>query len=99
MGLPKVFQWLLGTGSFLCVWLALITGYVNADLSDAMNNVVFVLPLYLLMGFACFSLAVIGYRVTTFNDCIEASEELKQQVKEAQADLETKGFRYSSDWK
>ena len=25
----------------------------------------------------CYSLAVIGYRVSTFNDCAEAAEELK----------------------
>ncbi len=28
--------------------------------------------------FQCYSLAVIGYRVATFNDCVDASEELKQ---------------------
>ena len=26
----------------------------------------------------CYSLATIGYRVATFNDCVEASESLKQ---------------------
>ena len=28
--------------------------------------------------FQCYSLATIGYRVATFNDCEEASESLKQ---------------------
>ncbi|XP_005095947.1 dolichol-phosphate mannosyltransferase subunit 3 [Aplysia californica] len=99
MGLPKLYQWLLGAGSFMSVWLAYVAGYFKADLSDGMNEVILVLPLYLLMVFACFSLAVVGYRVTTFNDCVEASEELKQQVAEAKADLEAKGFKYASDWK
>ena len=26
----------------------------------------------------CYSLAVIGYRVATFNDCVDASKELQQ---------------------
>ena len=28
--------------------------------------------------FQCYSLAVVGYRVATFNDCVAASEELKK---------------------
>ena len=30
------------------------------------------------ISFQCYSLATIGYRVATFNDCEEASESLKQ---------------------
>jgi hypothetical protein len=33
---------------------------------------------YFCSHFQCYSLAVVGYRVATFNDCVEASEELKQ---------------------
>lgn len=99
MSLPKLYQWLLGVGSFMAVWSAVVTGYLETELSDGVFNVILVLPLFLLISFACVSLAVIGYRVTTFNDCVEASEELKKQIEEAKADLETKGFKYASDWK
>ena len=31
-----------------------------------------------IISLQCYSLATIGYRVATFNDCVEASESLKQ---------------------
>jgi len=83
----------------MAVWFAIVTGYIQTDLSDATANVILVLPLLLLIGFGCFSIAVIGYRVKNFNDCVEASEELKKQIEEAKRDLEAKGFIYASDWK
>lgn len=33
---------------------------------------------FLYIPFQCYSLATIGYRVATFNDCVEASESLQQ---------------------
>jgi dolichyl-phosphate mannosyltransferase polypeptide 3 len=50
------------------------------------------MPIYALIAFACYSLAVIGYRVATFNDCTDAAEELRKQINEARADLKSKGF-------
>ncbi|CAD5115926.1 DgyrCDS4856 [Dimorphilus gyrociliatus] len=53
-------------------------------------------PILLGIGFAVFSAGVVAYRVATFNDCVDASEELKQQIREAKNDLKTKGFEFSS---
>ncbi|CAH1265548.1 DPM3 [Branchiostoma lanceolatum] len=52
-------------------------------------------PMYLLMTFACYSLATIGYRVATFNDCEDAAKELQQEIEEARRDLMKKGLKFS----
>lgn len=39
------------------------------------------------------SVSIIAWRVYTFNDCEEAAKELKQEIKDAKADLSKKGFR------
>ncbi|XP_021357750.1 dolichol-phosphate mannosyltransferase subunit 3-like isoform X2 [Mizuhopecten yessoensis] len=93
-GIPKLFQWLFGVGAFLAVWLSLVLNYVETDFSTSHKGVVLFLPLYLLITFACVSLAIIGYRVATFNDSVQASEELQQQIEEAKADLKKKGFKF-----
>ncbi|XP_069141483.1 dolichol-phosphate mannosyltransferase subunit 3-like [Argopecten irradians] len=93
-GIPKLFQWLFGVGSFLAVWLSFVLNYIETDLSNSYKDVILFLPLYLLIAFACVSLAIIGYRVAIFNDCVEASEELQQQIEEAKADLKKKGFKF-----
>ncbi|XP_060079003.1 dolichol-phosphate mannosyltransferase subunit 3-like [Ylistrum balloti] len=93
-GIPKLFQWLFGVGTFLAVWLSLVLNYVETDFSTTHKDLILFLPLYLLIGFACVSLAVIGYRVATFNDCVDASKELQQQIEEAKEDLKKKGFKF-----
>mmetsp|Transcript_33435 Transcript_33435/g.72965 ORF Transcript_33435/g.72965 Transcript_33435/m.72965 type:complete len:112 (+) Transcript_33435:85-420(+) len=59
--------------------------------SPAVEWVVQILPLYALVSFGFYSLAVIGYRVATFPTCPEASEELQKEILEAKADLTAKG--------
>lgn len=87
-------QWLLGLTIFSSLWVAIVTNNVPVSLSAAVTEVVFASPIYLLITFACYSLAVVGYRVTTFNDCIEASAELKAQIEQARQDLTRKGFNF-----
>ncbi|KAK2157630.1 hypothetical protein LSH36_188g10003 [Paralvinella palmiformis] len=93
--MTKLLQWLTVLFLFLAVWLGLVTNHIPVVFSDAAKEVVYFLPIYLLMAFACYSLAVIGYRVTTFNDCVQAADELKQEIKEAKKDLTRKGFVFT----
>lgn len=86
-------KWLAVAIIFLSMWCGLLTGHIAIPLCPASREVIFMLPIYLLMSFACYSLAVVGYRVATFNDCTEASDELKQQIEEAKRDLRTKGLK------
>ncbi|CAG5118027.1 unnamed protein product [Candidula unifasciata] len=99
MTVPKLFQWLAGVCSFMTVWLAYVVGYFSVNLRKEYHEIIVVLPLYLLISFACYSLAVIGYRVATFNNCEEASIELKQEIEAARKDLEKKNYKFISDWK
>ncbi|KAK6176695.1 hypothetical protein SNE40_014946 [Patella caerulea] len=92
--IPKLFQWLIGVSLFLSIWLAVLLEYVKLDIVDRNKFTILLLPLYLIIAFGCYSVAVIGYRVATFNNCDEAADELKQQIKEARADLSTKGLKF-----
>ncbi|XP_025108058.1 dolichol-phosphate mannosyltransferase subunit 3-like [Pomacea canaliculata] len=98
MAIPRLFRFLAAITLFLSVWLSYMTGIIPIRLSQSFSEVVTILPLYLLISFACFSLAVVGYRVATFNDCVEASAELRRQMEEAKADLRKKGFKYANEW-
>ncbi|XP_064607140.1 dolichol-phosphate mannosyltransferase subunit 3-like isoform X2 [Liolophura sinensis] len=93
--MSKLMEWLLGGGLFLGVWSAIAFEYVQLNLSSSSHFVVLALPIYLLIGFACYSLAVIGYRVATFNDCADAASELQKQINDAKEDLARKGFKFS----
>uniref|UniRef100_A0A0B6YRA8 Dolichol-phosphate mannosyltransferase subunit 3 n=1 Tax=Arion vulgaris TaxID=1028688 RepID=A0A0B6YRA8_9EUPU len=99
MGITKLFQWLIGVSLFMSVWLAYVVGYIKTELRKEYHEIIIVLPIYLLISFACYSLAVIGYRVSTFNNCEDASKELKEHIQEARKDLEKKKYKYVSDWK
>ncbi|CAI8036994.1 Dolichol-phosphate mannosyltransferase subunit 3, partial [Geodia barretti] len=82
----KLVQWLTLAGLFFAAWTSLIFEILPVQLSHAMYRVVLILPLYLLICFGSYSLATIGYRLTTFNDCEGASDELvavrKKQIEE-----------------
>lgn len=54
------------------------------------------LPVILLGIFGITSVAIIAYRVYSFNDCREAAKELTEQIKEAKKDLTSKGFKFET---
>ena len=93
--MTQLLQWLGCVGMFLAVWTAFVTKWISVDITDDWMELVYYLPIYLLMTFACYSLAAVGYRVATFNDCGEAAEELKHEIEEARKDLKQKGFIFS----
>ncbi|XP_014773126.1 dolichol-phosphate mannosyltransferase subunit 3 [Octopus bimaculoides] len=78
----------------MSLWSAFLFDHDNVIFSKQVRNVALMMPLYLIISFACVSLGIIGYRVATFNDCINAASELKQQLKEARKDLEKRGFKF-----
>jgi len=94
--MTKLQQWLLILALTAAVWFALITDSFPGICTHCpwKKAILYNLPVYALMCFACYSLGVIGYRVATFNDCVEASEELQKQIVEAKADLSKKGFKF-----
>ncbi len=57
------------------VWTTLMTG-TAVKLDARMQEIVAVLPLYLVMLFGCYALYSIGIALVTFGDCDAASVEL-----------------------
>ncbi|KAI0228555.1 Dolichol-phosphate mannosyltransferase subunit 3 [Lamellibrachia satsuma] len=91
----KLLQWVSVLLVFLATWLALLFDKLPFKISTGTREVVWAFPIYLLMAFACYSLAVIGYGVATFNDCKKAANELKVEIEDAKEDLLRKGLKLS----
>ncbi|XP_062266030.1 dolichol-phosphate mannosyltransferase subunit 3 [Platichthys flesus] len=91
--MTKLLQWLLGVSLVLAAWAVVSFDLLDLRLSHTYREVAWPMPLYLLVSFGCYSLATVGYRLTTFNDCEEAAAELQEQIREAREDLRSKGLK------
>ncbi|XP_029022494.1 dolichol-phosphate mannosyltransferase subunit 3 [Betta splendens] len=91
--MTKLMEWLFGLSVLGAVWASVTFDLFDLKLPKTYREVAWPMPLYLLVSFGCYSLATVGYRVATFNDCEEAAKELQQQIKEAKADLRKKGLK------
>ncbi|XP_035285500.1 dolichol-phosphate mannosyltransferase subunit 3-like [Anguilla anguilla] len=92
--MTKLLQWLLGASVFGVAWGLVVLDLMNLRLPRAYREVAWPMPVYLLVVFGCYSLATVGYRVATFNDCREAAKELQAQIQEANLDLQKKGLKF-----
>ncbi|KAG5842854.1 hypothetical protein ANANG_G00182170 [Anguilla anguilla] len=92
--MTKLLQWLLGASVFGVAWGLVVLDLMNLRLPRAYREVAWPMPMYLLVVFGCYSLATVGYRVATFNDCREAAKELQAQIQEANLDLQKKGLKF-----
>ena len=90
--MTKLLEWL--TAGVLCVslWVAVLTGKLVPTLSKDNFYLVLVSPVIFVALFGVYALAVLVYRVATFNDCEEAAKELRLEIEEAKADLKSKGL-------
>lgn len=93
--MSKLQQWIGVLLVFLATWLALLFDKFPFKISPGTREVVWAFPIYLLMTFACYSVAVIGYGVAMFNDCKKAADELKVEIEDAKEDLLRKGLKLS----
>ncbi|KAK2830510.1 hypothetical protein Q5P01_018441 [Channa striata] len=91
--MTKLVEWLLAVSVLGSVWAFVTFDLFDLKLPQTYRDVAWPMPLYLLVSFGCFSLATVGYRVATFNDCEEAAKELQEQIKEAKEDLKRKGLK------
>lgn len=92
--MTKLLEWLLGISVVMITWGLLTFDLLDLKLPPVYKEVAWPIPVYLLVVFGCYSLATVGYRVATFNDCNEASQELQAQIKEAKKDLQKKGLKF-----
>lgn len=91
--MTKLVEWLTGVTVVLVAWAVVSFDLLDLSLPETYREVAWPMPLYLLVSFGCYSLATVGYRVATFNDCEEAAKELQEQIKEAKEDLRKKGLK------
>ncbi|KAM8767862.1 dolichol-phosphate mannosyltransferase subunit 3 [Acanthopagrus latus] len=91
--MTKLLEWLFGVSLVGAVWALVTFDLLDLSLPQTYREVAWPMPLYLLVSFGCYSLATVGYRVATFNDCDEAARELQEQIKEAKEDLRKKGLK------
>ncbi|NXU50163.1 DPM3 mannosyltransferase, partial [Turnix velox] len=75
-------------------WAAVALAPPGLRLPEPYRQVLLPLPLYLLVAFGCYSLATVGYRLATFNDCREAAAELQEHIRTARDDLRRRGLRF-----
>ncbi|XP_067832171.1 dolichol-phosphate mannosyltransferase subunit 3 [Heptranchias perlo] len=92
--MTKLAEWLLGLSLLGATWVGLAFDPFGLRLPELGRELLWPLPAYLLVAFGCYSLATVGYRLATFNDCEAAAEELRSQIQEARKDLASKGFRF-----
>ena len=92
---PLHYHSIVGGRRLVCVclsaWLSVLTGGSMWSLDNP--ELALLWPVILVAGFGLVSVAIIAKRVWDFNDCQEAAEELKLQIKEAKADLTSKGLK------
>jgi len=86
--MTKLMEWLSVALVGLALWLAAYTG----SLQTAYRGELLWSPVVLVTLLGVYSVLTIAYRVATFNDCDEASQELQKQIGEAREDLRSKGF-------
>ncbi|XP_026999842.1 dolichol-phosphate mannosyltransferase subunit 3 [Tachysurus fulvidraco] len=91
--MTKLLEWLLGLSLVAVAWGLVTFDLLGLRLPAVYKEVTWPMPVYLLVVFGCYSLATVGYRVATFNDCEDAATELKAQIQEAKADLQKKGMK------
>ncbi|XP_018961581.1 dolichol-phosphate mannosyltransferase subunit 3-like isoform X2 [Cyprinus carpio] len=91
--MTKLLEWLLGASLIGMAWGLVTFDLLDLQLPPQYRELVWPMPVYLLVVFGCYSLATVGYRVATFNDCEDAAKELQAQIKEAKEDLKKKGLK------
>ncbi|XP_011497457.1 PREDICTED: dolichol-phosphate mannosyltransferase subunit 3 isoform X2 [Ceratosolen solmsi marchali] len=89
--MTKLMEWILVGLLVLSSWIAVLIGkpnYANLNWYYKWFPVIFIFL------FAVYAVITVLYRVFTFNNCKAAAIELQNQIKEARADLESKGISF-----
>lgn len=91
--MTKLMEWLVGAAVILIPWASVVTKTIQNEFTDTHFLSILLLPLVMVALFGLVSVGIIAYRVYNFNDCVEAADELKKQIQEAQEDLKKRGLK------
>ena len=106
--MTKLVEWLAVLTVIVGLWLAITTERNQAERglmwdklwtgeADRSSYIALLWPVGLVLLFGLYSVVVIAKRVYDFNDCPEAASELHRQIREAKADLKSKGLNCDAD--
>jgi len=77
------------TLSYFLVWFSILPMPLIAE--ETKDQILPLLPWWLLVSFGSYSLASLGLGLWSFRDCPDAYEELMHEINEAKIDLSAKG--------
>ncbi|XP_050305785.1 dolichol-phosphate mannosyltransferase subunit 3 [Anthonomus grandis grandis] len=92
--MTKLMEWLFAVGTLGTIWLALITNTIENSFVRDHYTLLLLSPVILVGLFGLGSLALVLYRVYTFNNCDEAAVDLQKEIIEAKEDLKRLGFKF-----
>ncbi|KAK4312035.1 hypothetical protein Pmani_016501 [Petrolisthes manimaculis] len=91
--MTKLMEWLTGAILFLGPWTAIVTTTIHNEFTVMHYQEILLLPFLLVAVFAVVSIAIIAFRVYSFNDCHQEAKELQEQILQAKADLAKRGIK------
>lgn len=94
--MTKLMEWLLGLTVLFGIWLSLVTNRTDSLFVKDWMNVIFFMPVLLVLVFGVYAASVVLWRVYTFNNCEEAAKELQQEIILAKEDLKRKGYVFET---
>ncbi|CAG5059023.1 unnamed protein product [Parnassius apollo] len=92
--MTKLLEWISVISAVFAVWYSLIGGYVKHPMIEQNMNLIIVSPIIFIILFGLYAVAVVLYRVFTFNNCEDAAKELQAEILEAKKDLHDRGLRW-----
>jgi len=75
--------------SYFLVWFSILP--VPLIATETKDQIIPVLPWWMLVSFGSYSLASLGWGLWSFRDCPEAYSELMHEIQEAKNELRAKG--------
>mmetsp|Transcript_15695 Transcript_15695/g.26163 ORF Transcript_15695/g.26163 Transcript_15695/m.26163 type:complete len:94 (+) Transcript_15695:222-503(+) len=81
--------------SILLLWLAMLNK--RDSLTESQYQIVRVFPFYLLIALGSYCLFALGRGLMFFNDCPHEIPKLEEDIRQAKADLNKKGFNLPVD--
>ncbi|XP_017781975.1 PREDICTED: dolichol-phosphate mannosyltransferase subunit 3 [Nicrophorus vespilloides] len=94
--MTKLMEWLSVLSVLISVWISCFTNRYKFEILDQYKEFILYLPFILIALFGLYAVAVVLYRVFTFNNCVEAAAEVQKQIIEAKEDLAKKGFVFKT---
>merc|ERR1712150_49999 len=92
--MTKLTEWVTVFGVYAGLWCATLADMLPVKMTSQTRSHIYFSPILLAVVFVLYSVTTVLYRVATFNDCEQAADELKEEIKMAKAELSEKGIKF-----